>query len=122
MRLGSTTADRIKTATGRLKAMPIYEYYCEACGHEFEAMQKITDKPLRRCEACGKLKAKRAISRTSFVLKGSGWYVTDYGGAKAPAPKSQPPSSTGDSDGGAKDDAKKSAPSKDTSAKKAANA
>jgi putative FmdB family regulatory protein len=62
--------------------MPIYEYYCTSCGHEFEVMQKITDRPIKKCEACGKLKAKRAISKTSFVLKGSGWYVTDYGGAK----------------------------------------
>ena len=63
--------------------MPIYEYYCDACGHEFEVMQKITDRPIRKCEKCKKLKAKRSISKTSFVLKGSGWYVTDYGGANA---------------------------------------
>ncbi len=63
--------------------MPIYEYHCDSCGHEFEAMQKITDKPLQKCEKCGKNKAKRFISRTSFVLKGSGWYVTDYAGAKS---------------------------------------
>jgi putative FmdB family regulatory protein len=63
--------------------MPIYEYHCESCGHEFEVMQKISDEPIRKCEGCGKMKAKRAISRTSFVLKGSGWYVTDYGGKNA---------------------------------------
>ncbi len=63
--------------------MPIYEYHCESCGHEFEVMQKITDAPIRKCENCGKMKAKRSISRTSFVLKGSGWYVTDYGGKNA---------------------------------------
>ncbi len=62
--------------------MPIYEYYCKECGHEFEVMQKITEGPLRKCEKCGRLKAKRKISHTSFVLKGSGWYVTDYGGKK----------------------------------------
>ena len=62
--------------------MPIYEYHCNACGHEFEVMQKITDRPIKKCEACGKLKAKRMISQTSFILKGSGWYVTDYKGKK----------------------------------------
>lgn len=63
--------------------MPIYEYRCGACGHEFEVMQKITDGPKRKCEKCGRLKAKRMISQTSFVLKGQGWYVTDYGGKNA---------------------------------------
>jgi putative FmdB family regulatory protein len=61
--------------------MPIYEYYCNGCGHEFELIQKITDHPVRKCEKCGKLKAKRKISHSSFVLKGSGWYTTDYGGS-----------------------------------------
>jgi putative FmdB family regulatory protein len=63
--------------------MPIYEYTCKACGHEFEVIQKITDKPIRKCERCGKLKAARHISQTSFLLKGSGWYTTDYAGHKA---------------------------------------
>jgi putative FmdB family regulatory protein len=76
--------------------MPIYEYHCQSCGHEFEAMQKITDEPIRKCESCGKMKAKRSISRTSFVLKGSGWYVTDYGGANA---SNRPPTASSSSDG-----------------------
>lgn len=63
--------------------MPIYEYTCKACGHEFEVIQKISDKPIRKCEACGRLKAARHISQTSFVLKGTGWYTTDYAGHKA---------------------------------------
>jgi len=57
--------------------MPIYEYKCEKCGNEHEVMQKITAKPLTVCEKCGG-KLKKMISSTSFVLKGSGWYVTDY--------------------------------------------
>ncbi len=65
--------------------MPIYEYHCNECGHEFEVMQKINDRPIRKCEKCGRLKAKRMISQTSFILKGSGWYVTDYSGKKPPA-------------------------------------
>ena len=58
--------------------MPIYEYSCGECGHDFEKIQKISDAPIRKCPSCGRLKARRLISRTSFVLKGEGWYVTDY--------------------------------------------
>jgi putative FmdB family regulatory protein len=56
--------------------MPIYEYRCEKCG-EFEHTQRITDAALQRCPTC-KRKVRRLISSTSFQLKGSGWYVTDY--------------------------------------------
>ena len=56
--------------------MPIYEYRCEQCG-DFEEMQRITDPPLERCPTCRR-KVRRLISNTSFQLKGSGWYVTDY--------------------------------------------
>ena len=56
--------------------MPIYEYTCEHCG-TFEQMQRITDAPLERCPKCRR-KVRRLISNTSFQLKGSGWYVTDY--------------------------------------------
>lgn len=58
--------------------MPIYEYRCEACGAELEAIQKMSDAPLKFCSACGKETLQRVISLTSFHLKGSGWYVTDY--------------------------------------------
>jgi putative FmdB family regulatory protein len=57
--------------------MPIYEYHCEQCG-DFEEMQRITDPPLTRCPRCNR-KVQRLISQTSFQLKGTGWYVTDYG-------------------------------------------
>jgi len=56
--------------------MPIYEYQCQKCG-TFETTQKITDKPLVKCPTC-KGKIKKLISNTSFQLKGTGWYVTDY--------------------------------------------
>jgi putative FmdB family regulatory protein len=56
--------------------MPIYEYECQKCG-TFEATQKITEKPLGKCPTC-KGKIKKLISNTSFQLKGTGWYVTDY--------------------------------------------
>ena len=56
--------------------MPIYEYRCEQCG-TFEEMQRITDPPLERCPKCQR-KVRRLISSTSFQLKGTGWYATDY--------------------------------------------
>jgi len=56
--------------------MPIYEYQCQNCGH-FEMTQKITAKPLNRCPTC-KGRVKKLISQTSFQLKGTGWYATDY--------------------------------------------
>jgi putative FmdB family regulatory protein len=57
--------------------MPIYEYICEKCGDHLEVMQKINDAPLKRCQKCrGKL--EKVMSRTSFQLKGGGWYATDY--------------------------------------------
>ena len=64
--------------------MPVYEYQCTACGQVEEAFQKISEPPLESCSQCqGHL--KKLISQSSFHLKGSGWYVTDYGGKKAGA-------------------------------------
>ncbi len=56
--------------------MPIYEYDCPKCGR-FEKHQRITEPALGRCEHCGR-KVQRLISNTSFMLKGTGWYATDY--------------------------------------------
>ena len=57
--------------------MPIYEYRCLACGKQLEALQKVSDRPLRKCPTCaGKL--EKLISRTSFQLKGGGWYASGY--------------------------------------------
>lgn len=57
--------------------MPIYEYYCENCDKTYEFFQRITDKPKETCEVCSGHLTKQ-ISLSSFHLKGSGWYVTDY--------------------------------------------
>lgn len=57
--------------------VPIYEYECNKCGKIFEAFQKMTDKPLTKCKFC-EGKAEKIISHSSFQLKGSGWYLTDY--------------------------------------------
>jgi putative FmdB family regulatory protein len=62
--------------------MPIYEYQCRKCGKQFEAFQGITDPELKSCKFC-KGKVSKLVSLSSFSLKGSGWYVTDYAGKKA---------------------------------------
>jgi putative FmdB family regulatory protein len=62
--------------------MPVYEYQCSGCGHIEEVFQKISESPLEVCPRCnGKL--KKIVSQSTFHLKGSGWYVTDYGGTNA---------------------------------------
>jgi putative FmdB family regulatory protein len=63
--------------------MPIYEYKCPKCG-EFEVTQRITENALKKCPTC-KSKVERQLSRTSFILKGSGWYATDYAKPSADA-------------------------------------
>ncbi len=63
--------------------MPVYEYQCQKCGEVEEVFQKISDLPRETCSHCeGAL--KKIISQSTFHLKGSGWYVTDYGGSKKP--------------------------------------
>jgi putative FmdB family regulatory protein len=81
-----------------LKFMPIYEYKCVDCGTHLEKMQKISDEPLKVCEACGG-KLEKQVSRTGFQFKGEGWYVTDYAGKKnnGAAEKGAEKSSTGES-------------------------
>ena len=58
--------------------MPFYEYECPSCRHTTEVLQKITDKPLSTCPACGKRGLRRLVSAPVFRLKGSGWYETDF--------------------------------------------
>jgi len=58
--------------------IPTYEYKCSACGIEFEKEQRISEPAEAECPACGSTETKRLISLSSFVLKGTGWYVTDY--------------------------------------------
>ncbi len=82
--------------------MPIYEYKCSKCGEIFEAFQKINDNPLKECKFC-KGSVTRLISQTSFQLKGSGWYLTDYARKNAPA------GSSGDSETKSKESASKPA-------------
>lgn len=71
--------------------MPIYEYQCAQCQKSFEAIQKFSDAPLETCSLCGGKPVSKLMSRTSFQLKGSGWYASDY----------KKPSSSGSGEGGA---------------------
>lgn len=72
--------------------MPIYEYKCQECGHVEEHLMKLSDPPPAQCVKCKGAKLEKLMSQTSFALKGSGWYVTDY--------KAKPPTK-GDSEAGA---------------------
>jgi putative FmdB family regulatory protein len=58
--------------------MPFYEYQCAACGHHHEELQKVSDRALRKCPACGRPSLKRLVSAPVFRLKGGGWYETDF--------------------------------------------
>jgi putative FmdB family regulatory protein len=70
--------------------MPIYEYRCDLCGKEFEEWQKFSDPVVDKCPTCGG-KSRRLISQCTFVLKGTGWYVTDYGRKDNSSSEGTPP-------------------------------
>ena len=99
--------------------MPIYEYQCQACQHELEALQKLSDAPLEDCPACGASALRKKISAAAFRLKGGGWYETDFktGDKKnlAGDKKSGGDSGSGDKTS-SKDSAGKSSSSSDNSA------
>jgi putative FmdB family regulatory protein len=106
--------------------MPTYEYVCNACEHEFEEFQSITEKPLRKCPVCGKPKLRRLFGTGAAVLfKGAGFYETDYrsesykAAAKAEQEKAKPASDKASTDdkssaSGKADDVSKSNGSKST--------
>jgi putative FmdB family regulatory protein len=58
--------------------MPIYEYRCEACGHQEEFLQRVSEPPLTECPVCRKPTFQKLLSAAGFQLKGSGWYATDF--------------------------------------------
>ncbi len=64
--------------------MPIYEYKCTECEHRLEKLQKMNDDPLKDCPECGKSSLTKLVSASSFKLKGSGWYETDFKNKKKP--------------------------------------
>jgi len=70
--------------------MPIYEYQCGACGHLYEALQKMSAEPLTTCPECNEPALKKKLSAAAFKLKGTGWYATDFKDkAKKPAEKAE---------------------------------
>ena len=88
--------------------MPIYEYLCEKCEHEFEREQRITADPIKTCPECKSRRVKKLISQTSFVLKGGGWYNDLYSSTKKDEKKSDSDSSDSKSpDSKSKSDTKK---------------
>ena len=80
--------------------MPIYDYKCRTCGSRFQLVRKITDDSLPQCKECGSNDTEKLISPSAFVLKGSGWYLTDYSN-KNKAPAGDSASSTASDSGGA---------------------
>ena len=58
--------------------MPIYEYVCHQCDHHLEALQKLSDEPLKFCPECGEASLRKQVSAAAFRLKGTGWYETDF--------------------------------------------
>jgi len=106
--------------------MPIYEYVCNECGHQLEALQKISDAPLQVCPACEKNGLKKKISAPGFRLSGSGWYETDF---KSKNQKNIAKGDSAEKDGASKGDGKDKAdskvkadsPAKDTSNKASGN-
>jgi putative FmdB family regulatory protein len=80
--------------------MPIYEYRCPECGHDFDKLQKVSDPP-PACPKCSHPEVVKKVSQTSFHLKGTGWYVTDYKDRPSTATSKDAESSdSGSSDGG----------------------
>ena len=81
--------------------MPNYEYECGSCGNRFEVIQKFSDPILTECRLCHAKNVKKLLSPTAFVLKGSGWYATDYAskdrkdGISSDKPKEDPKPATG---------------------------
>lgn len=73
--------------------MPLYEYQCKKCKHKFEKIQKFSDPPVRKCPECGG-PVEKLLHAPAVQFKGTGWYVTDYGG-KDKSEKSKPESSSG---------------------------
>ncbi len=77
--------------------MPIYEYRCDACGHELEALQKMADAPLVDCPACAAPSLRKQVSAAAFKLTGTGWYETDFKNSGKPAKQAGSSDSTSES-------------------------
>lgn len=94
--------------------MPFYEYSCESCGHELEALQRLSAEPLVDCPACGAAALRKKVSAAAFRLKGTGWYETDF--KDSGKPKTEGDDKT-DGNKDSKADGKQKAATDDSSAK-----
>jgi len=86
--------------------MPIYPYRCENCGFQKDALQKLSDAPLRDCPECGQPRLVKQLTAAGFALKGTGWYVTDFrdsGKKSASADAAKPAAASAETSGGASD-------------------
>ncbi len=101
--------------------MPTYEYLCGKCGHEFEREQRITEDPVKTCPQCRARKVQRLISRTGFLLKGSGWYSDLYSSAKPASDKPAGDTSSSEAKAETKAESKPKTESKTSDAKPAAD-
>jgi putative FmdB family regulatory protein len=88
--------------------MPIYEYACDKCRHEFEREQRMADPPIKTCPKCKGRKVTKLISRSSFVLKGGGWYADGYADAKKADTPSKTAEPSNDDQSSTADSSKKS--------------
>ena len=95
--------------------MPIFEYICDNCGHEFETLQKVSEAPLKKCEACGAKKLRKKISAAGFRLSGSGWYETDFKSEKRKNVSSSDDKSGGDTSSASSKDSSGSTGMKESS-------
>ena len=97
--------------------MPLYEYQCKKCKHKFEKIQKFSDRPIRKCPECGG-PVEKIQHAPAVQFKGTGWYVTDYGGKGDNTDKSKPEAGSEKKESTAKEDGAKGK-DKETKPKKA---
>ena len=98
--------------------MPLYEYRCESCQHQFEVIRKFSDAPLAVCPSCGAGPVVKLLSSPAFQFKGSGWYITDYArkdSAKAEAEKSESAKTDAKSDSAKSETSKSETSTKESS-------
>jgi putative FmdB family regulatory protein len=96
--------------------VPLYEYQCQKCKHKFEKIQKFSDRPIKKCPECGG-PVEKVMHAPAVQFKGTGWYVTDYGGKGDKTDKSKSEGSSEKKESAAKDDGAKGK-DKDSSPKK----
>jgi putative FmdB family regulatory protein len=94
--------------------VPLYEYQCQKCKHKFEKIQKFSDRPIKKCPDCGG-PVEKVMHAPNVQFKGTGWYVTDYGGKGDKGDKSEKSKTEGSSDKGNSE--KKESPTKEEGAK-----